>query len=73
VSCERCQGYDFSFKVDYNYDEDLLVQVIFNRLYINNDPILFKQIFKLEVNGQELDYAVARNDSIRYFLQAFPA
>jgi hypothetical protein len=58
--------------VEYNYDEVLTVQVIFNRLYVNNDPDLFKTIFVLEVNGNKLDYEITRNDSIRYFLEAHP-
>lgn len=50
----------------------LTVLVVFNRLYINKDPELFKTIFQLEVNGKRLNYEVVRNDSIRYFLEAHP-
>lgn len=72
VACQECSTYDFEFKVDYNYDRVLTVFVVFNRLYYNNDPELFKTIFQLEVNGKRLTYEVVRNDSIRYFLEAHP-
>jgi hypothetical protein len=34
----------------------------------DGDGEMFKKIFKLEANGNNLDYVVVRNDSIRYFI-----
>lgn len=46
--------------------------MLFNRIYVNNDPQLFKKIFYVYINNKTIDYEIGRNDSIRYFLVTHP-
>lgn len=72
VGCKACLIYPFTYRIQYNYDEALNVVVEFSRVYRESNQELFKKIFVLTLNGNQLDYSIISNNSVIYTLQAYP-
>ena len=70
IGCPQCEKYDFFYRIQYNTDSKLRVQITFNIIYENNDPDEFKNIFRLLVVGEEVEYNMMRNDTITYWISA---